>query len=346
MLERKTMLRFAALAALGIGLGVAAFQLFVRPEGPRIRVSTRDINFGRVAPGGLSEKTVTIRNGGSEPLHIENIKLSCGCSRAKLDKSVILAGEEAELRLSVEGTTARRTTVAKAAVISNDPNTPVLELSMQFSTLEDIWVEPTSIDFGRVAKETLPQSKLLRIHLDADSKIKPFTLRCSTSNEHLSAILKPTDDARAIDVAVGLLASAPSGQHRSSVNVRTNDGSTSISVEVHATVRGEAFAMPPALVLGPLDKGMGGESLQIITIRRRDGQPATLNVHLNQSLADILDINGLAPGELDVRLRSFNSIQHVVEGAILVEVHGEEFQVETVTIPVTIIWKTDRLKES
>ncbi|MBI1902568.1 MAG: DUF1573 domain-containing protein [Planctomycetes bacterium] len=344
MLERQSLVRYAVLAAAGAALGGSVLLFVHGSQAPRINVSNREIDFGRVSPGGFAQRSITISNTGRQPLHIENIKLSCGCSQAILSQSVILPGQDAELLLVVRGTPARWEVVGEVAVISNDPKTPVLELSLRFTTLGEMSVEPSSIDFGQVARESLPQRKVFRIHLAPDSKVNREAVSCSTADGYFEAAIQASDDARTIEVGVDLLSSAPSGQHRSSVEVLSADDSTSISVDVHANVRGAAFALPPALVVGPLDKGMEGKSLQCVTIRRRDGQQSQLQVQLPPALETILAVYEKAPGELDVRLRPLNSIQTVAQGVMLVKLVGEGIDDELVTIPVTLVWRADRLE--
>lgn len=343
ILNKIPLFRFAAFALLGVGLGGAAFIFLRNQDLPRISVSSREIDFGRVSPGGLAQRTVIIRNTGRLPLHIQNVKLSCSCTRATLQKSVISAGEHAELLLSIEGTPVRRETSAEVALLTNDPKTPVLELALRFSTLDDIWVEPASIDFGQVARESLPQSKSFRIHFSPESSVQSNLPRIRMEDEHFKAVIKSSDEPRIVDVQVELLPSAPSGQHRTSVGLLSKDDSISISLDVHANIRGDAFAMPPAIVLGPLGDEGEGEIMQSITVRRRDGRAANLRVQLPPQLANILDVTEKASGVLDVRLRSSNSIHSMVTGSIVIEVFGDELVHELVSIPVTLIWKSERL---
>ena len=348
MLERSSLLRCAATAVAGVALGSCVLLLLRSSDAPRIRVSSREIDFGRVSPGGLAHERVTISNAGEQPLRIENIKLSCGgCSHATLNKPLIPPGEDAELLLAVRGTPARRETLAEAALISNDPKTPVLVLTLRFSTLDDIWAEPTSVDMGSVAREALPQSRSFRIHFARDSNADPRLLRCSMTSQHFKPVMTPTDDPRTVEINVELLASAPSGQHRSSVALRADDDSTSISVEVHAFVRGALFAIPPAVVLGPLTQGMEGQTLQTIAVRRRDGRHARLRVELSPALARILDVDVSAADALEMRLRPATSIQQEVSGAVLVQATAQGFEDvedEFLTIPVTLLWVTERLR--
>lgn len=115
------------LAHLFRGLIVSA-ALVVAVAGPawaqgKLEVEGGDtFNWGRVAPGPL-KTTISVKNVGDAPLKITEVRPSCGCTAAPIDKDLLQPGEVGKISIvmNATGSGPQRKTLS---ISSDDPSNP------------------------------------------------------------------------------------------------------------------------------------------------------------------------------------------------------------------------------
>ncbi|HNR30511.1 MAG TPA: DUF1573 domain-containing protein, partial [Candidatus Hydrogenedentes bacterium] len=120
------------------------------PEGPAPKIVCPDpeFDFGEKDEDVSVEHEFVIRNEGETPLEITNVRTSCGCTAAKPKDSTVAPGSETRIAatLSLRG---RQGENAKTiTVMSNDPVTPNLVLTMKGVVTAPIMYEPRVLNFG------------------------------------------------------------------------------------------------------------------------------------------------------------------------------------------------------
>lgn len=109
-------------AIVSLGLASAA--------APKIEVDEPIHAFGEVLEGIAVIHAFILSNTGDEPLVIEKVTVTCGCTTTALAKSTLFPGETVELQAMVD-TAGFSGTINKAiSVQSNDPQTPKLTLHL------------------------------------------------------------------------------------------------------------------------------------------------------------------------------------------------------------------------
>ena len=78
-----------------------------------------------------------LRNLGDQPLVIGQISRSCGCTGAIVEKTTVGPGESTPLRISLETRKASGRIEVRVVLPSNDPQTPLLELLLHATVVED-----------------------------------------------------------------------------------------------------------------------------------------------------------------------------------------------------------------
>ena len=98
---------------------------------PKLEVSTNVWDFGEKWAGEKAETTITLMNVGDAPLKIDKAKSSCGCTVAKVSKTVFQPGESEEVKVTYS--TKKRTgdVSQKIRVHSNDPTSPVTVIEVK-----------------------------------------------------------------------------------------------------------------------------------------------------------------------------------------------------------------------
>ena len=79
------------------------------------------INYGKIQKGSNGERVFVFTNIGEEPLIIENIKSSCGCTVPKKPEKPIMPGEKGEIKVSYD--TKRVGNFSKQITISSNAKT-------------------------------------------------------------------------------------------------------------------------------------------------------------------------------------------------------------------------------
>lgn len=103
---------------------------------PRIVVEPTSQDLGEVPQKPL-ELTYTVRNEGGNPLRIEKVSTSCGCTTATVERDTIPPGESTELRVMFDPV--EYNLYGKLLRIiylrSNDPNNPEVEAEFRVTVV-------------------------------------------------------------------------------------------------------------------------------------------------------------------------------------------------------------------
>lgn len=182
-----------------------------------IVVDSPTADAGTVQRGTQVTKDFVVKNTGSLPLKIAEVKPGCGCMKAKFDKSVAPGGV-GKISLTVD-TTSFKTAISKSAtVVSNDPVTPQLSLIVVANVKGAIRGEPS--DSVRI-KTTKGQIGAAEVFLVSDHpSFKPTG--ATASEPYLSALLLPDSQPGRWKVMVTAGTNAPVGPLYGSVTVKTS----------------------------------------------------------------------------------------------------------------------------
>lgn len=118
---------------------------------PILRIIGGDtVNWGKVGAGKL-RRTVEITNIGTDTLRITEVKPSCGCTTAPLDRKVLAPGDTGEMTIvmGVAGVGVERKQVV---IVSNDGESPSRVVHLYATVVHDVMVSPASFPINRSAK--------------------------------------------------------------------------------------------------------------------------------------------------------------------------------------------------
>ena len=116
-------------------------------DGPKLVVDEPVYNIGDIYQGESAEHVFVVRNDGSEPLKIESVRSSCGCTAAMMDKNELAPGETAELKAVFNSSRFKGAVSKKIFINSNDPDYPITTLELKSIVDIDIDVNPARIYF-------------------------------------------------------------------------------------------------------------------------------------------------------------------------------------------------------
>ncbi len=96
---------------------------------------------GTVPPAKKVEHSFAIRNEGSAPLEITDVRPACGCTVAQFDRT-IAPGATGYVHTTLDTTSFHGSTAKSVTVLTNDAAKPTLELTIKVDVEPNIFVEP------------------------------------------------------------------------------------------------------------------------------------------------------------------------------------------------------------
>jgi hypothetical protein len=158
---------------------------------PKIKIlEGNDVNWGSVShKDNPLSKEITIKNIGNETLEISEVKPSCGCTTAPLEKDKLEPGEETVLpiKLKISGNAGKVTKTIR--VTSNDPENNQLLIRLNADVVRALVVDPTFIGFKdlQVGYETEGEVTIKNTSDEAitlwDFSVKPDNMKLNVEDK-------------------------------------------------------------------------------------------------------------------------------------------------------------------
>ncbi len=113
-----------------IALMSTASALAQESQGPRIEVKESRHDFGKVLSGAQVAHVFEVRNVGNQPLTIDRVDASCGCTAATVSSNHLEPGAVGQIKASVDTRGESGPLLKLISIHSNDSTNPVFSLSM------------------------------------------------------------------------------------------------------------------------------------------------------------------------------------------------------------------------
>ncbi len=98
---------------------------------PKLEISDRSLDFGKVTAGTVIEAEFNLSNIGKEKLHFRAIKSNCGCITYELKNKGIKKGKSQKLKIFFDTSEMRGNQYKSITIYSNDPVTPTQIISIK-----------------------------------------------------------------------------------------------------------------------------------------------------------------------------------------------------------------------
>ncbi|MEJ2201238.1 MAG: DUF1573 domain-containing protein [Desulfuromonadaceae bacterium] len=129
--------------------------LSIFAAGPQIDAEQTDFNFGQIAQGEKVSHTFRFQNAGDEPLMVDRVRSSCGCTAALLSAKIVAAGDVAEIQTTFDSSRFNGAVKKTIYLYANDPHQPVTEFHIRGTVNPEILMTPHRLDIqDLVAGET------------------------------------------------------------------------------------------------------------------------------------------------------------------------------------------------
>ncbi|MBI3195396.1 MAG: DUF1573 domain-containing protein [Ignavibacteriae bacterium] len=200
---------------------------------PKIELAEgTNLEFGDVISGNKLTKEITVKNIGTDTLHIKDVRAQCGCTATLLKEKAIAPSRESKLSVTFNAAGYRSGKVTKHVYVdSDDPMTPTLTIEFEPNVIQLLEVNPSMLSFNNAKIDT----QLVRsITIKNTSKDTINILSLENNFEQLKVSLSKNHLAPGdTSVLTGELFTTKAGSYQTVVNVLTDHPSLS-KLEVKA----------------------------------------------------------------------------------------------------------------
>lgn len=141
------------LAALLVVAFAAAPRAPAAPPAPKAVCPETDYDFGEMENTGTVEHDYVVRNEGTLPLELLNVRTSCGCTAATPTQTRLAPAEEGRIHVAFDLKNRSGRQEKLIIVTCNDPERPTFTLCLTGTAVQSVRAIPSSIFFGRVGPD-------------------------------------------------------------------------------------------------------------------------------------------------------------------------------------------------
>lgn len=220
-------------------------------------------NFGTVARNAKTQFSFEVTNPYVADIHISGVRASCGCTTPLVTKDTLKTYEKGEIIAVYNTDRFLGKRGATLTVTIDKPYYAEVQLRVSGYIRSDITVEPSSIDFGPLAKGS-ELEKRARISYHGGGSWQLTNVE--KTSEHLDASILPVPNRSGVyDLVVRLKPTAPVGAIFDELKlVSTDRTATRMPLLVQGNVRSSVSVSPASLFLGVVPLGQEASGRLIV----------------------------------------------------------------------------------
>ncbi len=252
---------------------------------PKVVVDADEFDFGRVAYGQSAEHTFHFSNEGQGPLKLESGGTSCNrCTLSKVPTEPIPPGETADVVVVFHAATEDADFRQSATIITNDPETPRVELTVTGRVVVPAKVNPPKVVLSRVSPTETRTAKVRVIAaFDPDFAINSFELTDPETAPFFDVAIEPMSPSdveaaaakRGYEITMTIKPGMPLGPLRQGLTLHTTLADQAElyipiegSVDSDVSIAGGSFDRDTGvLAFGAVSQRTGAERKLLVLIR-------------------------------------------------------------------------------
>lgn len=275
------------------------------PTQPQLILQPSTVNLGLLKVGQVIEQSITVHNPTNAPIHVTQLKSSCGCTRQRMEPSVIPAHGHAQLQLQLN--TLSRTAGPQGWRVQlfsdGSPGAALAELLVQAQLEQELVVSPAEFTLYGGTRTTThriqirdlrPQTRLRVVQLESSSPwIKAELLPRQDETDGKTVLIQMTIEGR-FDV----------GLHEERLLIHTDDSHyTLLQVPITIHRRGsQRYTSLPAQIDFRSASG-SAIAKRMITIRDSQGEPIPITQISSTSKAITAEIIRAEKGYVQIEVK-------------------------------------------
>lgn len=245
--ERTLMSPVRAVFGLALLLALALIAPAAALAQADIQLSTRNLDFGRVAQHQVFPREIRIANRGDEELLISEVYTSCSCTEIALRDEVVPPGGSTVLEVTFHSRDLSGENDKVIEISSNDPDEPFIEIPVAAFVAAPIIVTPSDrvLEFGKVKRG---EAERLEAAIVVEGR-ETLSLDLESLDEtRFRAEILPGATPREATLAVSLREDAIAGPYRGILRLATDDPRMpTLDFELSCAVQGDLSTKPSRL---------------------------------------------------------------------------------------------------
>ena len=194
---------------------------------PHLQAEAPAHDFGRLTEGSKTEHTFRFQNTGDQPLIINKVRSSCGCTAALLSSDRLAPGEWGELKTRFNSRGFQGTVNKTVTLYSNDPEQPTTKFRLHAKVLKELFVQPKRLRFSS-GKTKASFSATIQLRNDGSTPL--FLSQLKTTSDELKAELSDPrlEPGQSTEIAIRLDPKAEKIRFAGYVTLRTSSPRTPV----------------------------------------------------------------------------------------------------------------------
>jgi len=267
-------------------------------------------DFGSVPRGQLLTHPFRIVNNTKQPIHIANVRVSCGCVSARALQTYLQPGQETAIYATMDTNRFINSKTVTIFVTFDQPRFEEVRLWVQANSREDVTFSPDNIAFGRVKRGETPESKITISFLGGT---QTQLLETKSESNYVQPIVKELarqNGETAYEITAKLRGDTAAGKWYTDIWLKTNNpGMPRLRIPVTVEVEAPLSVSPTSVSLGQVKAGTesdrkviirGIKPFRITGISGTDKQLQVRQTTDESKAVHVLNvtINPMAPGDL------------------------------------------------
>jgi hypothetical protein len=199
--------------------------------------------------GDKCETEVQLRNAGSAPLHIQEVKSSCGCTAAKPKKDMLAPGEADTLHISYDTKKGAKKVYQNITLVTDDPTEPRITISVQGEVRHIYDMTPNErVSFNQIT-QTVVRSETMELHSNVPEKV---TLRLAPlpPNARFAATLNEVEPGKTYKLEVSTRPPLEKGYNAMNLTLETSHAKyPTIGIPVSAYALDRVAVVPEKILV-------------------------------------------------------------------------------------------------
>jgi hypothetical protein len=245
----------------------------LQTDGPRIRFSETNFNFGKVKTSDLLRHEFIVTNTGNAVLEISSVRPGCGCTMAGTWDRQIQPGQTGKIPIQFSPANFAGPVTKSIAVTCNDPTQTNHTLQIAATIWRPIDVQPPNAYFSPVEGETNTEVRVVRIVSNLDEPLTLEPPQCT--NRTINVELKTVQPGKEFELHVQFVGPHSNSIPNSFISLKTSSTNLpEISVPIYTSLRPAFAPVPNRIFLSTGPSGAGYRSTT--TIRNNSNTPVKL----------------------------------------------------------------------
>lgn len=212
---------------------------------PMLIVGGTEQDVGKHKPGSTGRFNLFLRNGGSQPLNIVNVKPSEGLKLAADYPKSLEAGASGGIGLEFNTPSAPGAFEHQVTLATNDPTKPEVTIKLKGTARALLEVEPVAgVDFGR-KPAIFSMQRMATITYNGEGAVN--FLSAESSSPQFEAVIKPIQQGPNVMVLVSAKGPFSQGEHKATITVKS-DSKDQPTIQIPV-----ALFQPPRIDIAPAE---------------------------------------------------------------------------------------------